>query len=306
MTTAVAEVEVASASEATVAPHAAAPCRVRHGRKNHWAKCPPERFVRYPKSKPLPYYIESRLVRLAQAGDEDARNRLWVQHLRLVLSVVNDFRIPEALIPDAVQEGALGIKKAIEKFEVERYNSFSTYAWRWIYQCIQRFLVGDLFLARLPSYIFPEYMRFRRELLAAGTPDGERRVYDRWRSGGKTYHRVLLVHAMTGAVPAHLLDRATEPDAPEEAAPDETDWKGLVADSLRVLHDREREVIILRYGLSGEPAMSLEEVGKRFDLTRERIRQIQEKAERRLHRHLKDDARLPFDDPAEDAETDED
>jgi RNA polymerase sigma factor (sigma-70 family) len=306
MTTAIAEAEVAGGGGAVVALFPA-PARCHHKRANHFAKHPPERFVRYPKSKPLLYSVESRLVRLAQAGDEDARNRLWVQHLRLVLSVVNDFRIPEALLSDAIQEGALGIKRAIEKFEVERYNSFSTYAWRWVYQYIQRFLVGDLFLARLPSYIFPDYMRFRKELNAAGTPDDERRVYDRWRAADrKTYHRVLLVHAMTEVVPSHLLERADQPPAPDEEEPEKTDWKGLVADSLRVLHDRERDVIVLRYGLSGEPAMSLKEVGKRYGLTRERIRQIQEKAEQRLYRHLKDDIRLPFDQYAEDAEANED
>lgn len=306
MPTAIAEIEFATASETAVASPAGTVSRPRRAKRNHWAKYPPERFVRYPKSKPLPYYIESRLVRLAQAGDGDALNRLWVQHLRLVLSVANDFRIPEALLPDAIQEGALGLKRAIEKFEVERYNSFSTYAWRWVYQYIQRFLVGDLFLARLPSYIFPLYMRFRRELIAAGTPDGECLVYGRWRvAHRKSYHRVLLVHAMTQVVPVHLLERANHPPAPEEEEPDETDWKGLIADSLRVLRDRERDVIVLRYGLSGEPAMSLKEVGEKYGLTRERIRQIQEKAEQRLRRHLKDDARLPFDHhPDDDASED--
>jgi hypothetical protein len=140
-------------------------------------------------------------------------------------------------------------------------------------------------------------MQFRRELIAAGTPDGESLVYGRWRAADrKTYHRVLLVHAMTQVVPVHLLERADHPPAPDEQEPDETDWKRLVADSLRVL----------RYGLSGEPAMSLKEVGKKYGLTRERIRQIQEKAGQRLRRHLKDDTRLPFDHHAEDAEASED
>lgn len=276
-----------------------APARIRRERrrrKNHWARHAPEEFVLYPRSAPLPYLIECRLVRLAQGGDRDALNRLWVQHLRLVFSVANHFRIPDALLADAVQEGALGLKVAIEKFEVERYNSFSTYAWRWIYQNIQRFLVAHLFAARVPDYLFPDYMRFRRELRAAGTPDGERLVYDRWRAGHeRTYRRMLLIHAFARPLPLHSLHRRDHPVAPAETQPDETDWKGLVADAMRALNDRDREVVVLRYGLSGGGEMSLEEVGKRYGLTRERIRQIQERAEQRLRGHFEKSNRVPFD-----------
>lgn len=283
-----------------------APARRRSRKRvNHWAKHPPEEFVRYPRSEPLPYLKESRLVRLAQDGDRDALNQLWVQHLRLVFSVANHFRIPDALLADAMQEGALGLKTAIEKFEVERYNSFSTYAWRWIYQHVQRFLVAHLFLARLPSYVFPHYMRFRRDLRAAGTPDGERAVFDRWRGGDdRTFRRVLAVYALAEPVPVHLLDRAAHPLAPTEEPPSEIDWSALVGDALRTLKDREREVIILRYGLTGGEEMSLKEVGRRYGLTRERIRQIQEKAERRLRRRFEKSNRVPFDnyDPNADEE----
>ena len=111
----------------------------RFGRYNHWRKRNPDEFVSYPKLNPLPYLKESRLIQLAQQGDIKARNEVWMHYARLVLSVVNRFSIPDRLLADAIQEGSLGIKRAIEKFEIERFHSFSTYAWRWIYQYIQRF-----------------------------------------------------------------------------------------------------------------------------------------------------------------------
>jgi RNA polymerase sigma factor (sigma-70 family) len=291
------------AARTSTGPVSLRACRPRYKRTNHWGTRAPNEFVRYPKSGELPYLHEARLVRRARAGDVGARNTLWVRHLRLVLSVANEFRIPEVLLPDALQEGALGILKAIERFEVERFTSFSTYAWRWVYQCIQRFLVANLFPVRLPSYLFPHYLRFRRELLAAGTPEGERRVYARWRATHRKYYqRLLLTHAVTGAVPVHRLDRAAEPAAGYETPLDDTDWKGLVASGLCVLDDRERAVIALRYGLSGEPALSLEAVGKQFGLTRERVRQIQHKAQARMRRHLADNSGLPYDHQSEDVD----
>lgn len=303
MLTTVADDALAGGGEATDAPPKAPARRDTRKRANHWAKHPPEEFVRYPRQEPLPYLKECRLVRLAQDGDRDALNQLWVQHLRLVLSVANHFRIPDAILADAMQEGTLGLKTAIEKFEVERYNSFSTYAWRWVYQHIQRFLVAHLFAVRLPSYMFPDYMRFRRELRAAGSPDGERQVFDRWRGGDeRTYQRVLFVHSLVQPQPVHLLDRSTHPVAPDEAEPDETDWTALVADCLRSLRDRERDIIVLRYGLFGGEAMSLEAVGEKYHLTRERIRQIQEKAILRIRRHLGRLKNLPFDDQDADEE----
>lgn len=293
---AVTELDSQPPDAAAEAPPPSARRSKRRRRKNHWAKQPPEEFVRYPRSEPLPYLKECRLVRLAQGGDRDALRQLWVQHLRLVFSVANHFRIPDALLADAMQEGALGLKVAIEKFEVERYNSFSTYAWRWIYQNIQRFLVAHLFVARLPDYLFPDYMRFRRDLTAAGTPGGEQAVFDRWRGGdARTYRRVLAVYAFAEPVPVHLLDREAHPVAPAEEPPNEIDWRAVVGDALRTLKDREREVIILRYGLSGAEAMSLKEVGQRYGLTRERIRQIQAKAERRLRRRFERSNRVPYD-----------
>jgi len=270
--------------------------RVAPGRWNHWARYSPDDFVRFPHAPRLSLLAETGLVRRAQAGDVAARNELWTHHLRLVLSVVNDFRIAEPILADALQEGAIGLTRAIEKYSTAFDASFTTYAWRWVYQAIQRFLTANVWLAPVPAYIFTDYMRFRRELRAAGTHADARAVFQRWRAGDRrTYLRVLAIHAL--ARPRDLDDVAPEevPVATDEPVAEEFDYRGAVADGLRALPEREREVLTLRYGLSGEPERCLREIGERMGISKERARQIQEVAEARLRRYFNLHGNAPFD-----------
>ena len=100
------------------------------------------------------------------------------------------------------------------------------------------------------------------------------------------YHRILLLHFTFEPTPLHALDAALHPLRFDVVEHVDVDWKGICNNALTVLQNRERIIIQKRYGLIGEQAMTLEEVGEEYHLTRERIRQIQEKAEDRLRRRL--------------------
>jgi RNA polymerase sigma factor (sigma-70 family) len=254
-------------------------------RSNHWATRNPDDFVRYPRLEPLSYLIESKLIERAKAGDIEARNDVWMHYARLTLSVVNHFRIPDHLLPDAIQEGCIGLTRAIQKFEIERFNSFSTYAWRWIYQYVQRFLVDNVLPLRLPSYLFPEYMRFRRELRECKAPGDENALMARWhRKNPRLYARIIRVHSVIHMVPSHLLERRQHPCSHDEEFVEHPNWDSVCREALQTLHERERSILQKRYGLYGGKPMNLREIGDEMHLTRERIRQIQDKAEKKLRR----------------------
>jgi RNA polymerase sigma factor (sigma-70 family) len=239
--------------------------------------------------EPLPYLKESRLIQAAQEGDIAARNEVWMHYARLVLSVVNSFRIPESMLADAIQEGAIGLHKAIKKFEIERYNSFSTYAWPWVYQYVQRFLVSNLFSPRIPSYLFRDYMRFQRELRCCIEPGDEAALFSKWRNiNRKLYKRIIQIHNANNAMPLQFLGAASHPEVFDRNEQDEVDRKAICHEAIRSLENRDQKIINMRYGMSGEPEMTLKRVGQELGLTRERIRQLQVQAEAlletRLHR----------------------
>src|SRR5689334_9946041 len=98
-------------------------------RRNYWATFDPSEFAAFPKLEPLPYLKECRFIERAQTGDVEARNIVWTHHLRLVYSVANQFNFHENDLPDALQEGAIGLSRAVARFEIHRYAAFSTYAW---------------------------------------------------------------------------------------------------------------------------------------------------------------------------------
>ncbi len=254
-------------------------------RTNHWGTRNPDDFISYPRSEAWDYLVEMRLIQCAQQGDINARNAVWMHHARLTLSVVNCFRIPEHLLSDAIQEGCIGLKRAIEKFEVERLNSFSTYAWQWIYQSVQRFLVYNVLPLRVPPLLFSDYLRFRRELRRCREPGDEAAVVDRWwQANSGLYTRIVRLHAVVVIRPTHFIDEAEHPCISDEEIDETPNWTDICREALRVLKHRDRSIIEKRYGLFGGRTMNLRELGEEENVTRERIRQIQFRAEKKLQR----------------------
>lgn len=256
-------------------------------RRNYWATTNPSDCGNYPRYEPLPYLKEARLIERAQNGDTKARNEIWIRHCRLVLSVANEFYIPKPLLADAIQEGTTGLARAIEKYEVERYNAFSTYAWHWIRQAIQRFLQKEIFNINIPAHLYIPYMTFRQQLRECVTPLEQSFCLSRWQKAEpRQYLNLIRIHNVITALDIDTVTSSAHPTTEMVIPEDEWDLAELPQLMARVLTERQYQIICLRYGLEGNAIQTLAEIGKTLNITRERVRQIQRQAEEMLQNHL--------------------
>ena len=238
---------------------------------------------------------ETELARAAQAGDEDARRHLSEANLRLVVSVAKRYAGRGLPFLDLIQEGNLGLMKAAEKFEPERGFKFSTYATWWIRQSITRAIADQGRTIRIPVHLVESINRVKK---TAG---------DLLRKNGRepTVEEIAVRLDMEPARVRELLQLAQDPISLETPVGEEEDAHledfiqdeeaGVPVDEagrqllrrelfsvLKSLTPREERVIALRFGLEDGRARTLEELGKEFNVTRERVRQIEAKALRKL------------------------
>jgi RNA polymerase primary sigma factor len=229
---------------------------------------------------------EAALARRAQAGEVEARNRLVGANLRLVVSLAWHYRGRGVELQDLIAEGNLGLFRAVERFDPEMQTRFSTYASHWVKQAVRRAVVNTARTVRLPAYLVLLLGQWRRASASLsdelGRDPAEQEVAERL---GLHPRKILLVRAAlrvrTAQAPCehsdgqplpHLPDtRVTAPDQELEREEEVRSAIGLMAR----LGDRERAVLCLRFGLGGECSRTLQEVGDRFRLTRERVRQIE-------------------------------
>lgn len=259
----------------------------RKTRRNHWTCATPDQTPPYPPHKPMGYLKESRLIARAQQGDVAARNELWETHVRLAVSAVNQFAIPKALLHDIVQESAVGLHRAIAKFEVERLHAFSTYAWWWVSQYAQRAIPYHIYPIKVPSPHLADLQRFRRWW---ETVDcfGQRGPLPAKHRDRLMALRQKLLRIYRCCFPESLGE--ARPVIREETDPVTNLWRSeraaIVHAALAQLDPRDRSILLARHGLDGGPEQTLEEIAAAMGLTRERIRQLQIKAEERLRRIL--------------------
>ncbi len=238
---------------------------------------------------------EVELARRIKKGDHEALERLTKANLRFVVSVSKQYQNQGLSLPDLINEGNLGLIKAAQRFDETRGFKFISYAVWWIRQSILQALAEQSRIVRLPlnkigsinkiNKVFQELEQdFEREPtpkeIAEVMKITEDEVKESLRNAGR---HVSMDAPLSEGEDSDMYDVLKSGDSPSPEA-------GLITDSLRreieralsTLTTREADVVRFYFGLNGEHALTLEEIGEKFDLTRERVRQIKEKAIRRL------------------------
>lgn len=243
----------------------------------------------------LPVEEEVELSQRIRKGDRRALDKLVRANLRFVVSVAKQYQNQGLSLPDLINEGNVGLIKAAEKFDETRGFKFISYAVWWIRQTILQALAEQSRIVRLPlnqvsavNKITKAMTKFEQEYERKPSTDElvelvnelPEKISDSLRASGR---HVSVDAPFIEGEENSLLDVMTNPDSPMAD-------KGLVSESLSteidralgVLNEREKQIIERSFGINNQPEMTLEEIGETFGLTRERVRQIREKAIRKL------------------------
>jgi RNA polymerase primary sigma factor len=242
---------------------------------------------------------EVTLAARIKKGDKEARDLMIKSNLRLVVKIAHDYNNFGLPLVDLISEGNIGLIKAVERFDPQKGGKLSTYAAWWIKQSIKRALANQSKTIRLPVHLVDKIARMRKMIMQL-TEELGREPTDDEIAEEMQMPVNKVAHLKTVSV------RPTSLDAPigdgddtnfgelvgDENAPtpyetlNDKSIRSDVADMLNRLDAREAKIIDLRFGLSGEPPLTLEEVGQEFNITRERVRQLQNIALSKMHKAM--------------------
>jgi RNA polymerase primary sigma factor len=242
---------------------------------------------------------ECDLAERIKMGDEEARSHLIRANLRLVVKIARDYSGYGVSLNDLISEGNIGLMQAVERFDPEKGGKFSTYGAWWIKQSVKRALANQSKTIRLPVHMVDKIARMRRIASMLAEALGREPSDDEIAAElGLPRQKIAMLK--------QAAQRQTSLDAPvgegevklqgdivtDESAPDplealtEKNLREQIGDLLHVLNERERKIIDDRFGLNGLKPMLLEDVGREFGVSRERIRQLQNVALAKMRKAL--------------------
>jgi RNA polymerase primary sigma factor len=245
---------------------------------------------------------EIRLARSAQAGDREARRKLIVSNLRLVVSIAKKYLYYGLPLQDLIEEGNLGLMKAVDRYDPERGCKFSTYATWWIRQAVTRSLSNYGRTVRIPVYVTDNVARYKKVaeelyIKSGKQPEPEEVAEVLGIKPAEARKLREFVHDISPLDKLESTDMDDGRGIPESLEPrrvdraiEQIEIDQQLEELMEQLTEREANIIRFRYGLTDGKAHTLEETGKEFNLTRERIRQIEKDAMKRLRHYVAEHA----------------
>lgn len=254
----------------------------------------------YPR---LTHEDEIEYFRKIEEGDSAAKEQFINCNLKLVVNIAKQYNRYSVPFMDLVQEGNLGLIRAVEKFDYRKGFKFSTYATQWIRQYITRYILDKEKMIHIPVHVAESEFKIRKAIdHLMKELQREPTLEEISKECGMTPAQIRELMGLTQTTVS--IDAQIDDDGetslgdmlsdegtmtPQQNA-DNVCIKESVKKTLDILNERERDVIVRRYGLDGESPMTLEDIGKIYGITRERVRQIESKAMRKLgSRHVKDE-----------------
>ena len=247
---------------------------------------------------------EVELAKRIEDGDKSAKDLLVNSNLRLVVSIAKRYRGHGVPFLDLIQDGVIGLNRAVEKFDYRKGFKFSTYATWWIRQACQRSVANQSATIRVPVHVQERQQKLNRARQRLEVSLGRQPTIEELAkaTGLKLHHVQEALDAVEASVSLNqavgsdgdgelgdLFADRTAADPVEEA--DESFQRERVRSALSGLPERERRVLELRFGFDGQESLTLEEIGRVLELTRERVRQLEKSALTRLQHALDHDAR---------------